>query len=43
MKSAPTPNNQDNILLFGETGNAKSSLGNHLLGIENAFTVSIDH
>ena len=47
MTSAPTPptpttpNKQVNILLFGETGNGKSSLGNHLLGLD-AFRVSDD-
>jgi predicted GTPase len=30
-----------NILLFGETGNGKSTLGNHLLG-DNVFRVSDD-
>ena len=41
----PTPNKNPNkkttILLFGETGNGKSTLGNHLLG-EDAFSVSDD-
>ena len=36
-----TPEKTVNILLFGETGNGKSSLGNELLGY-NSFTVSDD-
>ena len=36
-----TPGKLVNILLFGETGNGKSTLGNTLLG-ENAFKVSDD-
>ena len=36
-----TPVGSANILLFGETGNGKSTLGNHILGI-NAFSVSND-
>ena len=42
MTSAPTPGKMTNILLFGETGNGKSSLGNQLLGINDAFRVSSD-
>ena len=41
MANSTTPNRIANILLFGETGNGKSTLGNHLLGV-NAFRVSDD-
>ena len=36
-----TPVGSANILLFGETGNGKSTLGNYILGV-NAFRVSND-
>jgi len=42
MTSAPTPEKKSdltNILLFGEAGNGKSSLGNQLLGLD-AFRVN---
>ena len=37
----PTPDKPVSILLFGETGNGKSTLGNQLLG-DSAFKVSAD-
>ena len=42
MTSAPTPEKKSdltNILIFGETGNGKNSLGNQLLGLD-AFRVN---
>lgn len=39
--NTPAPGGTTNILLFGETGNGKSSLGNQILGY-NAFSVSSD-
>ena len=41
MKYANNQNKLVNILLFGETGNGKSSLGNQILGLD-AFRVSAD-
>lgn len=37
-----TPGKVTNILLFGETGNGKSTLGNTILGNKDAFVVSDD-
>ena len=41
MRKKINQNKRVTILIFGETGNGKSSLGNTLLGL-NAFKVSND-